>query len=83
MTKGHYISFIAFATGDKIQIIKQYPEWNIQTRISKRGHDMLLGIAQSMDYSINLYRKYYICINGTAKLSPPTSRGMLPSQRVP
>lgn len=42
MTKDHYISFLAFATGDKIQIIKQYPEWNIQTRISKRGHGMLL-----------------------------------------
>lgn len=42
MTKDHYISFVAFATGDKIQIIKQYPEWNLQTRILKRRHGMLL-----------------------------------------
>ncbi|MDP4132895.1 MAG: helix-turn-helix domain-containing protein [Bacillota bacterium] len=42
MTKEHYISFIAFATGDKIQIIKQYPEWGLQTRILKHQHGMLL-----------------------------------------
>ena len=30
MTKEHYISFVAFATGDRIQIIKQYPEWDMQ-----------------------------------------------------
>ena len=42
MQKDVYISFVAFATGDKIQIIKQYPEWNLQARIQKRGHGMLL-----------------------------------------
>ncbi|MGM9926836.1 MAG: helix-turn-helix domain-containing protein [Bacillus sp. (in: firmicutes)] len=42
MTKDHYISFIAFATGEQIQIIKQYPEWALQTRIPKRRHGMLL-----------------------------------------
>jgi len=42
MTKTHYISFVAFATGDRIQIIKQYPEWNLDVRIPKRGHGMLL-----------------------------------------
>ncbi|MDL2281156.1 helix-turn-helix domain-containing protein, partial [Selenomonadales bacterium OttesenSCG-928-I06] len=42
MTKDHYISFIAFATGDRIQIIKQYPEWDMQLRIPKRGHGMLI-----------------------------------------
>ncbi|MGM9926739.1 MAG: helix-turn-helix domain-containing protein [Bacillus sp. (in: firmicutes)] len=42
MTKEHYISFIAFATGDQVQVIKQYPEWALQTRISKRKHGMLL-----------------------------------------
>lgn len=42
MTKEHFISFVAFATGDKLQIIKQYPEWNLQLRIPKRGHGMLL-----------------------------------------
>jgi len=41
MTKEHYISFVAFATGDRIQIIKQYPEWDMQLRIPKR-HGMLI-----------------------------------------
>lgn len=42
MTKERYISFVAFATGDRIQIIRQYPEWNMQLRIPKRGHGMLI-----------------------------------------
>lgn len=42
MTKEHYISFIAVATGDQVQIIKQYPEWNLQTRIPKRKHSKML-----------------------------------------
>lgn len=42
MTKEHYISFIAFATGDKVQLIKQYPEWNLQVRLQKREHGILL-----------------------------------------
>ena len=42
MTKEYYISFIAFATGDQVQIIKQYPEWGLQTRIPKRKHGKLL-----------------------------------------
>lgn len=42
MHKDNYISFVAFATGDKVQIIKQYPEWNLQLRLPKRGHGMLL-----------------------------------------
>ncbi|MFF5996428.1 helix-turn-helix domain-containing protein [Lysinibacillus sp. KU-BSD001] len=42
MNKDHYISFIAFATGEQVQIIKQYPEWALQTRIPKRKHGKLL-----------------------------------------
>ncbi|MEH7356966.1 helix-turn-helix transcriptional regulator [Neobacillus drentensis] len=42
MTKENYISFIAFATGDQVQIIKQYPEWSLQTRIPNRQHGKLL-----------------------------------------
>ena len=42
MNKEHYISFVAFATGDRVQIIKQYPEWDMQLRIPKRGHGMLI-----------------------------------------
>lgn len=42
MSKEHYISFIAFATGEQVQVIKQYPEWGLQTRIPKRKHGMLI-----------------------------------------
>jgi len=42
MNKEHYISFVTFATGGHIQIIKQYPEWDMQLRIPKRGHGMLI-----------------------------------------
>lgn len=42
MDKTHYISFVALATGDRVQIIKQYPEWNLGVRIPGRGHGMLI-----------------------------------------
>ncbi len=42
MSKEHYITFVGFVTGDRIQIIKQYPEWNMQLRIPKQGHGMLI-----------------------------------------
>ncbi len=42
MEKDNYISFVAFATGDKLYLYKQYPEWDLQLRIPKRGHGTLL-----------------------------------------
>lgn len=42
MTKDHYISFVALATGQKITLMKQYPEWNLELRLPKREHGMLL-----------------------------------------
>lgn len=42
MEKECYISFLAFAAGDRIQVIKQYPEWSLSVRIPKRGHGMLI-----------------------------------------
>lgn len=41
MIKNHYISFIAFVTGDKMIMVKQYPEWGIHVRIPKFGHGIL------------------------------------------
>ena len=41
MTKEHYISFIAFVTCDRCEIIKLYPEQNAETRIFKRGKGIL------------------------------------------
>ena len=41
MTKQHYISFIAFASSDKTEFKKLYPESNAQTRLEMRGHGIL------------------------------------------
>ena len=37
MTKTHYISFVAYVTGDRLQMVKLYPEGNAQTRLQLRG----------------------------------------------
>jgi DNA-binding XRE family transcriptional regulator len=41
MNKQHYISFVAYVTGDKVFIVKQYPEWNLSFRVQKVGHGKL------------------------------------------
>lgn len=41
MQKEHYISFVAYITGDKAFIAKQYPEWNLSLRFHKLGHGQL------------------------------------------
>lgn len=41
MKKEHYISFAAYVKGDRVFIIKQYPEWNLQCRFKKKGHGKL------------------------------------------
>ena len=37
MTKEHFISFVAFVTCDRVQMVKLYPEGNPQTRLQLRG----------------------------------------------
>lgn len=41
MTKQHYISFVAFVTTDRFQMVKFYPEGNAQTRLQLRGRGFL------------------------------------------
>lgn len=41
MTKEHYISFAAYVTTDRIQLVKFYPEGDAQTRMQLRGHGIL------------------------------------------
>ena len=41
MTKAHYISFVAFVTSDRIQMVRLYPEGNAQTRLQLRGMGQL------------------------------------------
>jgi desulfoferrodoxin (superoxide reductase-like protein) len=42
MTREHYIAFVALLTGDSIMLRKQYPEWNLQTRIPRFAHGVLI-----------------------------------------
>ena len=42
MTKDHYITFVALLTGDSLMLRKLDPEWNLQTRIPRFGHGMLV-----------------------------------------
>ena len=37
MTKGHFISFVAYVTSDRLQMVKFYPEGNAETRLQLRG----------------------------------------------
>ena len=37
MTKEHYISFIAWVTGDRLQLVRLYPEGNAEARLQRRG----------------------------------------------
>ena len=41
MTKQHFISFVAFVTSDRFQLVKFYPEGNAQTRLQLRGRGYL------------------------------------------
>ena len=42
MTREHFISFVAFLTGDCLVLKKQYPQWNLQVRIPMFAHGMLI-----------------------------------------
>ena len=41
MSKEHFISFLAFVTSDRIQMVKFYPEGNAETRLQLRGRGYL------------------------------------------
>jgi len=41
MTKTHFISFAAFVTCDRVQLVKFYPEGNAETRFQMRGRGIL------------------------------------------
>ena len=41
MTKDDYISFAVFVTGDRMNFVKLYPEWDLHFRIP-RSHGTLM-----------------------------------------
>ena len=41
MTKGHFISFVAHVTSDRVHLVKLYPEGDAETRLQLRGRGYL------------------------------------------
>ena len=41
MTKEHHLSFVAWVTGDRLQLVKWYPEGNAETRLKLYGRGYL------------------------------------------
>ena len=41
MTKEHYISFMAYCTGERFELVKLYPEGRADARFFSRGHGIL------------------------------------------
>lgn len=41
MSKQHHISFVAFAAGERLLTVLQYPEWELQLRLPKMGRGKL------------------------------------------
>ena len=54
MTKDHYISFIAYVTNNRCEIVKLYPEQNVEARFLKRGK----GIIYAYCNKDGLIKKY-------------------------
>lgn len=42
MTKEHHIAFVVFANGERVQLVRTYPEWDLQVRFPARGRGTLL-----------------------------------------
>ena len=40
MEKDHYISFIAYVTSERVELVKLYPEQNVECHFSRKGHGM-------------------------------------------
>lgn len=54
MEKAHYISFIAYVMGDKVIMVKQYPEWGIHLRLPQMGHGKLYAYCTKHGLSYQL-----------------------------
>ena len=41
MTKDHSLMFVALVTAERVTLVRQWPEWDFQTRLPRRGHGIL------------------------------------------
>lgn len=72
MEKGHFISFIAYLTGDKLQLVKLYPEGEASCRFPLRGTGVLYfycnrhGLMKAPDLRTATRRRRSICGSRTS-----------------
>ena len=57
MTRDHFITFAALVASDRILMIKQYPEWNLQLRLPRRPGLLLWHCSNHGLFSMPLKRK--------------------------
>lgn len=57
MTKQHYISFLAYVTTDRVQLVKLYPEGNAETRLQLRGRGFLYWYCNQHGLFFSAYPK--------------------------
>ena len=58
MTKEHFISFLAFVTCDRIQLVKLYPEGNAQTRMQLRAEGIFTVTATATGCTGKKYKAF-------------------------
>ena len=71
MTKDHYISFIACLTGDKLQLVKLYPEGDASCRFKITGPQLVIRRPRSSTCGSRT--------RATGSRSWPTGKSFLPS----
>ena len=52
MDKRHFIAFLAFVTGDRVQVARLYPEQDASARFFVRGHGWLYAYLSLIHISI-------------------------------
>ena len=52
--KDDYISFLALVTGDRLLVLRQYPEWEIHARIPGRPHGKLVWYSTTRGFFYQL-----------------------------
>ena len=58
MTKSHFISFLAYVTADRLQLVKLYPEGNAETRLQLRGRGFIYYYCNKHGlYKVNMGRR--------------------------
>ena len=58
MTKQHFISFVAYVTTDRMQLVKLYPEGNAETRMQLRGRGYLYWYCNRHGLFFTSYPKF-------------------------